>query len=86
MNNYVPSALLVCEVIQEAKKQKKKESKIKVLKDNDKYHINTKSDNNINSFLPTLSKPTNQEVFDLKTYKKFLSFLKFQEMMDEYST
>ncbi len=57
-----------------------------VLKDNDKYHINNKSDNNINSFLPTLSKPTNQEVFDLKTYKKFLSFLKFQEMMDEYDS
>ncbi len=55
-----------------------------VLKDNDKYEINTKSDNQINSFLPTLSKNTNQHVFDLQTYKKFLSFLKFQEMMDEY--
>jgi len=28
----------------------------------------------------------NQEVFDLQTYKKFLSFLKFQEMMDKYNT
>ena len=28
----------------------------------------------------------NQEAFDLQTYKKFLSFLKFQEMMDKYST
>ena len=26
-----------------------------------------------------------QEIFDLQTYKKFLSFLKFQEMMDKYS-
>ena len=26
----------------------------------------------------------NQEAFDLQTYKKFLSFLKFQEMMDKY--
>ena len=26
------------------------------------------------------------EAFDLKTYKKFLSFLKFQEMMDKYKT
>ena len=28
----------------------------------------------------------NQEAFDLQTYKKFLSFLKFQEMMDKYDT
>ena len=28
----------------------------------------------------------NQETFDLQTYKKFLSFLKFQEMMDKYNT
>ena len=29
---------------------------------------------------------SNQEAFDLQTYKKFLSFLKFQEMMDKYNT
>ena len=28
----------------------------------------------------------NQEAFDLQTYKKFLLFLKFQEMMDKYNT
>ena len=28
----------------------------------------------------------NQDVFDLQTYKKFLSFLKFQEMMEKYDT
>ena len=28
----------------------------------------------------------NQEAFDLQTYKKFLSFLKFREMMDKYNT
>jgi len=28
----------------------------------------------------------NQEAFDLQTYKRFLSFLKFQEMMDKYNT
>ena len=28
----------------------------------------------------------NHEAFDLQTYKKFLSFLKFQEMMDKYNT
>ena len=27
----------------------------------------------------------NQEAFDLQTYKRFLSFLKFQEMMDKYN-
>ena len=27
----------------------------------------------------------NQETFDLQTYKKFLSFLKFKEMMDKYN-
>ena len=32
-----------------------------------------------------LNKP-NHEAFDLQTYKKFLSFLKFQEMMDKYNT
>ena len=42
-----------------------------------------------NYFIP--SKPThlneeNQEAFDFQTYKKFLSFLKFQEMMDKYNT
>ena len=39
MNNYVPSPLLVCEVILEAQKQKKKESKIKVLKDNESWAL-----------------------------------------------
>ena len=41
-----------------------------------------------NYFIPSksnhLNKP-NQEAFDLQTYKKFLSFLKFQEMMDKYN-
>ena len=47
-------------------------------------------DNNLsNHFIP--SKAThlnqeNQEALDLQTYKKFLSFLKFQEMMDKYNT
>ena len=29
---------------------------------------------------------SNQDDFDLQTYKKFLSFLKFQEMMDKYNS
>ena len=42
-----------------------------------------------NHFIPSKStdlNPENQEAFDLQTYKKFLSFLKFQEMMDKYNT
>ena len=47
-------------------------------------------DNNLGNHFIT-SKSThlneeNQEAFDLQTYKKFLSFLKFQEMMDKYNT
>ena len=45
-------------------------------------------DNNLgNHFIPSKSahlNEKNQESFDLQTYKKFLSFLKFQEMMDTY--
>ena len=42
-----------------------------------------------NHFIPSKSTDLNagnQETFDLQTYKKFLSFLKFQEMMDKYNT
>ena len=40
-------------------------------------------------FIPSKSahlNEENQEAFDLQTYKNFLSFLKFQEMMDKYNT
>ena len=47
-------------------------------------------DNNLSKhFIPSKSthlNEENQEAFDLQTYKKFLSFLKFQEMMDKYNT
>ena len=47
-------------------------------------------DNNLDKhFIPSKSthlNEENQEAFDLQTYKKFLSFLKFQEMMDKYNT
>ena len=47
-------------------------------------------DNNLGKhFIPSKSthlNEVNQEAFDLQTYKKFLSFLKFQEMMDKYNT
>jgi len=46
-------------------------------------------DNNLgNHFIPSKStrlNEENQEAFDLQTYKKFLLFLKFQEMMDKYN-
>ena len=55
-------------------------------KDNAKLSINT---NLGNHFIPSKSthlNEENQEAFDLQTYKKFLSFLKFQEMIDKYNT
>ena len=54
--------------------------------DNAKLSIDT---NLGNHFIPSKSNhlnEENQESFDLQTYKKFLSFLKFQEMMDKYNT
>ena len=55
-------------------------------KDNAKLSIDT---NLGNHFIPSKSthlNEENQEAFDLQTYKKFLSFLKFQEMMDKYNS
>ncbi len=54
--------------------------------DNEKLSIDT---NLGNHFIPSKSthlNVENQEAFDLQTYKKFLAFLKFQEMMDKYNT
>jgi len=54
--------------------------------DNEKLSIDT---NLGNHFIPSKSAhlyEENQESFDLQTYKKFLSFLKFQEMIDIYNT
>mgnify|MGYP001380283615 FL=1 len=55
-------------------------------KDNESFSINTKLGNHKYTGKTNLFKQTNQETFDLQTYKKFLSFLKFQEMMDEFNT
>ena len=41
-------------------------------------HLNLSNSNHLNE--------ENNEAFDLKTYKKFLSFLKFQEMTEKYDT
>ena len=48
--------------------------------------INTKLVNHLNPSNSTHLNEVNQEAFDLKTYKKFLSFLKFQEMTEKYDS
>ena len=48
--------------------------------------IDTKLVNHLNSSNSTHLNEVNNEAFDLKTYKKFLSFLKFQEMIEKYDT
>ena len=53
---------------------------------NENLTINSKLVKNRNSVETTFLNRSNQDNFDLQTYKKFLSFLKFQEMMDEYNT
>ena len=53
---------------------------------NAKSLIDTKLGNHFNPNKSTYLNEANQEAFDLQTYKKFLSFLKFQEMMDKYNT
>ena len=54
--------------------------------DNPKHSIDTKLGNNFILSKSTHLNEANPEAFDLQTYKKFLSFLKFQEMMDKYNT
>ena len=52
-------------------------------KDNDKFEMNTKLENYNNLDKTNLLRKINHEDFDLQTYKKFITFLKFQKMMDE---
>ena len=54
--------------------------------DNAKLLIDTKSGNHLIPSKSNHLNESNQEAFDLQTYKKFLSFLKFQEMVDKYNT
>ena len=54
--------------------------------DNAKLSIDTNLGNHIIPSKSTHLNVENQKAFDLQTYKKFLSFLKFQEMMDKYNT
>ena len=53
--------------------------------DNTKLSIDIKSGNHFNPIKSTHLNEINQEPFDLQTYKKFISFLKFQEMMEKYN-
>ena len=48
--------------------------------------IDTNLVNHLNLSNSTHLNEVNNEAFDLKTYKKFLSFLKFQEMTEKYDT
>ena len=54
--------------------------------DNVKFSIDTKLVNHFNPRKSNHLNEANQEAFDLQTYKMFLSFLKFQEMMHKYNT
>ena len=54
--------------------------------DSAKLSISSKFGNQFNPSNLTHLKEANQEALDLQTYKKFLSFLKFQEMMDKYNS
>ena len=46
-------------------------------------NINFRNQND--SFKKSFIKDNNQDTFDLKTYKKFLLFLEFKKMIDEYN-
>ena len=54
--------------------------------DKSKSSIDTKLVNHLNPRNSTYLNEVNNEAFDLKTYKKFLAFLKFQEMTEKYDT
>ena len=54
--------------------------------ENIKLSIDTKLGNQFNPSKSSHLDEASQEAFDLQTYKKFLSFLKFQEMMGKYNT
>ena len=52
--------------------------------DKSESSIDTKLVNHLNPSNSIHSNEVNNEAFDLNTYKKFLSFLKFQEMTEKY--
>ena len=52
---------------------------------NSKFKMNTKILNHNNRYKINFAKQINQNDFDLQTYKKFIAFLKFKEMLEEYN-
>ena len=54
--------------------------------DNVEFSVDNKLGNHFSSSQSSHINKPNQEAFDLQTYKKFLLFLKFQEMIDKYDT
>ena len=54
--------------------------------DNTKQSVDTNLGSHFFQSKLTPLNEDNQEEFDLQTYNKFLSFLKFKEMMDKYNT
>ena len=54
------------------------------LKANDTFTMNTKILNQKNPIKTNFSKQINQEIFDLQTYKEFISFMNFKKMLDEF--
>ena len=56
-----------------------------VLNTNTKFKMNAKILNQNNANKINLAKQINQDDFDLQTYKKFISFLKFKELLDEFN-
>ena len=57
-----------------------------ILIDDEKLSIDTKFASHFIPGKSTHLNDSNLEAFDLQTYKKFLLFLKFQEMMDKDTT
>ena len=54
--------------------------------DNRNFSIKNKSVDDKNPSKTNLLDNKNHDTFDLQTYKKFLSFIKFQKLMDEYES
>ena len=54
--------------------------------DSEKFLIDTKLVNHFNLSKSTNSNKPNHATFDLQTYKKFLLFLEFQEMINKFNT
>ena len=55
------------------------------LKDKEEFTMNTKILNQRNPVKTNLPNQINQEIFDLQTYKEFISFMKFKKMLDEFN-